>query len=200
MKEMNRRAFLTLTGAALAMMALTACDADDVPVAPPAPPAPPAPTTSKETDLLTAINKVWKEKHEAGAVVNEQLTLNQEAQGALKIQGGLCENAQETVHKVTDEEWNVLTGVAGWEASMEQKYGAGCLAGVAGINPLPDGAEGVVLSLDFEYSCEDTAVRAFVDKLLKNSNSAKAEFISIYLPVVQGKTYMTAVVFRNNKA
>lgn len=57
MKELNRRAFLTLTGAALAMMALAACGADDGPVAPP---APPAPTTSKETELLTAINKVWK--------------------------------------------------------------------------------------------------------------------------------------------
>ena len=38
----------------------------------------------------------------------------------------------------------------------------------------------------------------FVDKLLNNSNSAKAEFISIYLPVVKNVTYMTAVVFRNN--
>ena len=34
MKELNRRAFLTLTGAALAMMALAACGADDAPAAP----------------------------------------------------------------------------------------------------------------------------------------------------------------------
>lgn len=63
MKEMNRRAFLTLTGAALAMMALTACDADDVPVAPPAPPAPPAPAepTGKEDKVLEAINLFRKE-------------------------------------------------------------------------------------------------------------------------------------------
>ena len=32
------------------------------------------------------------------------------------------------------------------------------------------------------------------------SLSRKAEFISIYCPVVQGKTYMIAVVFRNTKA
>ena len=56
------------------------------------------------------------------------------------------------------------------------------------------------VALEDAYSCEDAAVRAFVAKLLDNSNSAKAEFISIYCPVVQGKTYMTAVVFRNNKA
>ena len=92
MKELNRRAFLTLTGAALAMMALTACGADD------APPAPPAAPTSKEAELVAAINKVWKEKYKAKAVDHEQLTLNQDAQGAIKIQGGICENAQETVH------------------------------------------------------------------------------------------------------
>ena len=52
MKKMNRRAFLTLTGAALAMMALAACGADDGPVAPPA-----APTNGKEAKVLEAINK-----------------------------------------------------------------------------------------------------------------------------------------------
>ena len=53
MKELNRRAFLTLTGAALAMMALTACGADDAPAVPPAPAAP----TGKEAKVLEAINK-----------------------------------------------------------------------------------------------------------------------------------------------
>ena len=52
MKELNRRAFLTLTGAALAMVALAACGADDGPVAPPA-----APTNGKEAKVLEAINK-----------------------------------------------------------------------------------------------------------------------------------------------
>ena len=61
MKELNRRAFLTLTGAALAMMALAACGADDAPVAPPAPPAPAAPT-GKEAKVLEAINLFRKDK------------------------------------------------------------------------------------------------------------------------------------------
>ena len=56
MKELNRRAFLTLTGAALAMMALAACGADD------APPAPPAAPTSKEAKVLEAINLFRNEK------------------------------------------------------------------------------------------------------------------------------------------
>lgn len=80
MKEMNRRAFLTLTGAALAMMALTACDADDVPVAPPAPPAPAAPTTSEEAKVLEAIKK-----YRAAAGVTEPITLEDGLKPAAKL-------------------------------------------------------------------------------------------------------------------
>ena len=196
MKELNRRAFLTLTGAALAMMALTACGADDVPVAPP---APPAPTTSKETELLAAINKVWKEKFAAGGFTHEQLTLNQDAVRAIRCYGRVFEKANETPHPLTTGDVGiVMQEIDGFDAEMLKKYGDNSLAGAAGISE-PSGENNMV-TLEDEYSCEDTAVRTFVAKLLDNSNSAKAEFISIYLPVVQGKTYMTAVVFRNNKA
>ena len=93
-------------------------------------------------------------------------------------------------HKIIFGELN------GLEDKIRNKYGKDSLAGMAGISePSPEN----VVALEDAYSCEDAAVRAFVAKLLDNSNSAKAEF-SIYLPVVQGKTYMTAVVFRNNKA
>ena len=77
MKELNRRAFLTLTGAALAMMALTACGADDVP---PAPPAPPAPTTSEEAKVLEAIKK-----YRAAAGVTEQITLEDDLKPSVKL-------------------------------------------------------------------------------------------------------------------
>ena len=191
MKEMNRREFLTLTGAAVVALSLAGCGG---------PSAPPAPTTSKEAELVAAINKVWKEKHDAGAVDHEQLILNQEGQKGIKTQGGLFENAQKTVYKVTEKDGEVMAGVAVWEHSMEQKYGAGCLAGVAGISPVSDNEDEIVISLDFEYSCEDADVQKFVEKLLTvNSDDRKAEFISIYCPVVRGKTYMIAVVFRNKK-
>lgn len=194
MKEMNRRAFLTLTGAALAMMALTACDADDVP---PAPPAPPAPTTSKETELLTAINKVWKEKYKAGEVTHEQLTLNQDAVSAIKCYGRVFEEANETPHTLKDSDNGIVYGELGGLAEKLNKYGGeASLAGMAGIS---EPSTEKVVALEDAYSCEDAAVRTFVAKLLNNSNSAKAEFISIYLPVVKGTTYMTAVVFRNIK-
>ena len=195
MKKMNRRAFLTLTGAAVVALSLAGCD--DGPYTPPAPPAPPAPTTSKETELLTAINKVWKEKFVAGDVTHEQLTLNQEAQGAIKIQGGIFENAQTPVRTLTTEDMKKLVEIQEWKISLEKKY---ALGGAAGISE-PTGEEGSMeISLTFEYSCEDAVVQKFVDKIMEYSLSREAEFISIYCPVVQGETYMIATVFWNKTA
>lgn len=192
MKEMNRREFLTLTGAAVVALSLAGCGG------PSAPPAPPAVPTGKEAELLTAINKVWKEKYDAKAVVHEQLTLNQDAVGAIRAYGRVFEEANETPHTLNDSDNKLIFGeLNGLEDKILNKYGKDSLAGMAGLSEPSTERE---VALEDAYSCEDAAVRAFVAKLLDNSNSTKAEFISIYCPVVQGKTYMTAVVFRNNKA
>ena len=189
MKEMNRREFLTLSGAAVVALSLAGCGG---------PSTPPAPTTSKETELLTAINKVWKEKHDAGTVVHEQLTLNQDAVDVISAYGRVFEEANETPHIPTKDDLTMISdGSREFKKKME-KYGNNCFAGMAGVSRLF--AEETI-ALEDVYSCEDTAVQAFVAKLLTSlSNSFKAEFISIYLPVVQGKTYMTAAIFLNDKA
>ena len=190
MKEMNRREFLTLSGAAVVALSLAGCGA------PSAPPAPAAPT-GKEADLLAVINKVWKEKFDANEVDHEQLILSQEAQGAIKIQGGIFENAQESVHTLTPDDMTKLGEIAAWEYTMKQKYGLG---GAAGISE-PIGEEGnMKVSLTFKYSCEDAVVQKFVDKIMEYSLSRKAEFISIYCPEVQSTTYMIATVFWNKTA
>ena len=54
MKEMNRRAFLTLSGASVALLALAACGG--------APSTPAVPTGGKEAKVLEAINLYRKEK------------------------------------------------------------------------------------------------------------------------------------------
>ena len=189
MKELNRRAFLKLSGASVALLALAACGgAPSTPIVP----------TGKETELLAAINKVWKEKYDAGAVVHEQLTLNQDAVGVIRAYGRVFETANETPHTFNDSDNKIIFGeLNGLEDKILNKYGKDSLAGMAGVSE-PDTKN--MVALEDEYSCEDTAVRTFVAKLLDNSNSTKAEFISIYLPVVQGKTYMTAIVFLNSKA
>ena len=157
----------------------------------------PAAPTGKEAELLAAINKVWKEKYDATAVVHEQLTLNQDAVGAIRCYGRVFEEVNETPHKLTSSDFGIVLGESGGLAEKLKKYGGeDSLAGAAGIS---EPSTEKVVALEDEYSCEDAAVRTFVAKLLKTSNSTKAEFISIYLPVVQGKTYMTAIVFLNNK-
>ena len=192
MKEMNRREFLTLTGAAVVALSLAGCGG------PSAPPAPPAAPTGKEAELLAAINKVWKEKFDAGEVVNEQLLLNQDAVSAIRAYGRVFEEANETPHTLNASDNKIILGeLNGLEDKILNKYGKDSLAGMAGISePSPNR----VVALEDAYSCEDAAVRAFVEELLtSNSNSSKAEYISLYLPVVQNETYMTAVVFRDNK-
>lgn len=191
MKEMNRREFLTLSGAAVVALSLAGCGGTY------APPAPPAAPTGKEADLLAAINKVWKEKFDAGEVVNEQLILNQDAVSAIRCYGRVFEEANETPHTLKDSDNGIVYGELGGLAEKLKKYGGeDSLAGAAGIS---EPSTEKVVALEDEYSCEDTAVRTFVAKLLKTSNSTKAEFISIYCPVVKNVTYMTAIVFRNNK-
>ena len=188
MKEMNRREFLTLTGAAVVALSLAGCGG------PSTPPAPPATPTGKEAELVAAINKVWKKKFDAGQVTHEQLTLNQEAQGAIKIQGGIFEDAKEPVHTLTTEDMQKLVGIQEWKISLEKKYDLGGAAGIS--EPTGEGA----ISLTFEYSCEDAVIQKFVNKIMGYSLSREAEFISVYCPVVQGKTYMIATVFWNKKA
>ena len=188
MKELNRREFLTLTGAAVVALSLAGCGGG--------PSVPPAPTTPKEAELLAAINKVWKEKYDAGAVVNKQLILNQDAVGIVRGYGRVFEEANETPHKWVKSDDDILSDERLKFKEKMKKYGDNSFAGMV----CDEDTEGMV-ALKYKYSCEDTVVRAFVHKLLNsNSNSSNAEFISFYFPVVQGTTYMTAAIFLYDKA
>ena len=82
MKKMNRREFLTLTGAAVVALSLAGCGGGS---------SAPAVPTGKEAELLAAINRVWKKKYEEKAVVHEQLTLNQDAVDAIRCYGRVFE-------------------------------------------------------------------------------------------------------------
>ena len=114
MKELNRREFLTLTGAAVVALSLAGCGGGpSTPVAP----------TGKEAELLAAINKVWKEKYDAKAVVHEQLTLNQDAVDAIRCYGRVFEEVNETPHKLTSSDFGIVLGESGGLAEKLKKYG-----------------------------------------------------------------------------
>lgn len=186
MKKMNRREFLTLTGAAVVALSLAGCGGGS---------SAPAVPTGKEAELVAAINKVWKEKFTANEVDHEQLTLNQDAVDLISAYGHILEKANKTTYQLTtpDDGEMFTNGYLAFEKKLQKYGGEDSLAGIAGVRHRS--ADDVV-TLEDEYSCADAAVLAFVDKLLdSNPDSRKAEFISICCPVVQGKTYMTAIVF-----
>ena len=161
-------------------------------------PSAPAVPTGKEAELVAAINKVWKEKYATGAVVNEQLILNQDAVGLIRAYGRVFETANETPHKLTTDDIEMLANETTKYREKMQKYGKRSFAGIVYASDV-DTED--TMTLKYKYSCEDAAVRAFVEELLaSSSNSSKAEYISIYLPEVQGTTYMTATIFLNDKA
>ena len=100
MKEMNRREFLTLSGAAVVALSLAGCGGG---------PSAPAVPTSKEAELVAAINKVWKKKYDAKAVVHEQLTLNQDAVDVISAYGHVFEQANETPHITTKDDVTMIS-------------------------------------------------------------------------------------------
>ena len=141
MKEMNRREFLTLTGATVVALSLAGCGAPSAPAAP----------TSKEAELLAAINKVWKKKFDVNLVDHEQLTLNQEAQGAIKIQGEIFENAQKPAHTPTIDDRKKLVEITVWEQTMRQKYDLGGAAGVSEPSSEPSNEGEIYLIPCFDH-------------------------------------------------
>ena len=84
MKEMNRRTFLALSGASVAMLALAACGG--------APSAPAVPTTGKEANVLEAINLYRKEKGWEPFKMDEGL--NAVAEEAVKFAKGTIDEDQ----------------------------------------------------------------------------------------------------------
>ena len=84
MKEMNRRTFLALSGASVAMLALAACGG--------APSAPAAPTGGKEAKVLEAINLYRKEKGWEPFQLDEGL--NAVAEEAVKFAKGTIDEDQ----------------------------------------------------------------------------------------------------------
>ena len=84
MKELNRREFLTLSGASVALLALAACGST--------PSTPVVPTTGKEAKVLEAINLYRKEKGWEPFKMDEGL--NAVAEEAVKFAKGTIDEDQ----------------------------------------------------------------------------------------------------------
>ena len=199
MKEMNRREFLTLTGAALAMMALAACSE------PSAPPAPPA-SESKEMTLFRAINEVWYEVNRE-VVPNPKLQICksvvycQEAADLAKFTASPFETYEPEVDEEDFRKWNLPDDVFHEyqlrESEMIQeirnKYGNGSYRGTVGVsNGTHDG-----MQLNQLYPNSQSEVREFVRRLAGHGLASlhpEQWMIGLYCPTIKGKTYTVAVM------
>ena len=93
MKEMNRREFLTLTGAAVVALSLAGCGGGTY--APPAPPA--APTTGEEANVLEAIKK-----YRAAAGVEKPLALDNGLKDAVEIVAEVAKGERKYEESIED--------------------------------------------------------------------------------------------------
>ena len=197
MKEMNRREFLTLSGAAVVALSLAGCGGG-----PSVPPAPPA-SESKELALFRAINEVWYEVNR-DVVPNPKLDICksvaycQEAADLAKFTASPFELYEPEVDEEDFRKWNLPDDVFHEyqlrESEMIQeirnKYGNGSYRGTAGVsNYTHDG-----MQLKQLYPSNQSE---FVRRLAGHglaSPHREQWMIGLYCPTIKGKTYTVAVM------
>ena len=200
MKEMNRREFLTLTGAAVVALSLAGCGG------PSAPPTPPA-SESKEMTLFKAINEVWYEVHRdpsSKLQICKSVVYCQEAADLAKFTASPFELYEPEVDEEDYRKWNLPDDVFHEyqlrESEMIQeirnKYGNGSYQGTAGVsNGTHDG-----MQLKQLYPRNQSDVREFVRSLAGGRGLASPHpeqwMIGLYCPTIKGKTYTVAVLVR----
>ena len=199
MKEMNRREFLTLTGAAVVALSLAGCGG------PSAPPAPPA-SESKEMALFRAINEVWYEVNREVAPnpkfdICKSVVYCQEAADLAKFTASPFETYEPEVDEEDFRKWNLPDDVFHEyqlrESEMIQeirnKYGNGSYQGTAGVsNNTHDG-----MQLNQLYPSSQSEVREFVRRLAGHGLASlhpEQWMIGLYCPTIKGKTYTVAVM------
>ena len=189
MKEMNRREFLTLSGAAVVALSLAGCGG------PSAPPAPAAPT-QKELDLLKALNRMFEDYWNVQGHPEKIRTLSysQDASDFARHFVSPCVKADKTKVTMTPEQ------NATFEKEMQErlqtlrnKYGshAALDEGVIGCNyvlgypALHD--YNMELTIPYELSGENFK-NTFL-KMLKAMDTETRD-LGIYCPTVAGTDYI----------
>ena len=200
MKEMNRREFLTLSGAAVVALSLAGCGGPSVPPAPPA-------SESKEMALLRAINEVWYEVHRdpsSKLQICQSVAYCQEAADLAKFTASPFEHYEPETDTEDFRSWNLPDDVF-YEYKLREgemieeirnKYGNGSFKAIVGVsNNTHDG-----MQLEQLYPRNQSEVREFVRRLAGGRVLASPHpaqwMIGLYCPTIKGKTYTVAVMVK----
>ena len=167
MKEMNRRTFLALSGASVAMLALAACGG--------APSTPAVPTTGEEAKVLEAIKK-----YRAAAGVKEPLALDNGLKPAVEIAVKIAKGEMEY-----DEEASKALAKA-----INGYNGVGAPIGIAFDKDTGNKMLICVYSEDVEQMAQHLSLQVDEDT---EENLKSASLIAIQVFVYDGVKYWVAV-------
>ena len=199
MKELNRREFLTLTGAAVVALSLAGCGGPSVPPAPPT-------SESKEMALFKAINEVWYEVNSEVIThpdlkICKSVVYCQEAADLAKFTASPFETNEPEVDEEDFRKWNLPDDVfyeyqlreSEMIEEIRKKYGGGSYRGTAGVSNNSHDS----LQLEQLYPRNQSEVKAFVRRLVGHglaSPHPEQWMIGLYCPTIKGKTYTVAVM------
>ena len=183
MKELNRRAFLTLSGAAVVALSLAGCGGGaSTPTV--------APAGGKEAKLVEAINKVWEELY------HEKLEYSQDAAAyAALATKPLVDSGNNPLYMSLDEIEAWEDGLETFRATLVPKYGDTVevtLEGVQHGSSVHDIRE--TLSLTEEYTTDDATIRKLVKGIM-----TRPRMIGVYCPVFGNRTYMVVALLHSVK-
>ena len=191
MKEMNRREFLTLSGAAVVALSLAGCGGG-----PSAPPAPAAPT-QKELDLLKALNQTladrWEELGRPGKL--RTLSYNQDASDFARHFVSPCVKADQAKVEMTPEQDTAFENeMLERLKALREKYGAeeALREGVIGCDYVLGHSHPHKMKLTIPYALSgENFKNTFIE--MHNWMDMETRDLGIYCPTVAGKDYMVIV-------
>ena len=188
MKEMNRREFLTLSGAAVVALSLAGCGGG-----PSVPPAPAAPT-QKELDLLKALNETlidyWNDRGHPEMI--RTLGYSQDASDFARHFVSPCVKADKAEVEMTPEQ------IAAFEKEMTErlqtlrnKYGSDVAMGegVMGCRYVLGDPRFNEMKLTIPYELNGENFKNTFLEMLKGMNIGTRD-LGIYCPTVAGTGYI----------
>lgn len=198
MKEMNRREFLTLSGAAVVALSLAGCGGG-----PSAPPAPAAPT-QKELDLLKALNRAledrWEELGRPGKL--RTLSYNQDASDFARHFVSPCVQADKAEVEMTPEQDAAFENeMLERLKALRKKYGseAALREGVIGCDYVLGHPHPHEMKLTIPYALSGENFKDTFIEMNKWMNMETRD-LGIYCPTVAGKDYMVIVPLSDRRS
>ena len=186
MKELNRREFLTLTGAAVVALSLAGCGGG--------PSAPPAPT-GKEAKVLEAINQALE------AQKIRTLSYSQEASDYASRFVSPCVEADKAEVMMTEEQALAYENdMIARRDAINQKYGKSALkVKVLGCS-FELGTESNEIKLTLPYALSGQDFKDAFNKIVKIVTAdAQLRWLGIYCPTVGGKDYVVIALLSDRR-